>query len=171
MSAAITSRPRAHGHHRRGLTLLGTILAAMPLASGLAAGVTALFTPRFGGMDGILTTLWYVPMVMSPLALIGAAVLIVAVHAERRPRNLVIVATTFTVVGLVLLVALATYTGITLTSEPLTAKPPLPFIVGLSILTLMYLVGSVSLVALGARHLHGEPPRPVRHRRSAGRMA
>ncbi|SDC01370.1 hypothetical protein GA0111570_11425 [Raineyella antarctica] len=139
----------------------------MPIVLGLAAGVTAIYTPLFGGIENILAILWLVPLLASPLAILGAALLLRAVRADRRPRSNVITAATVALLGLALTVALFVRTGTVTDLQALAGLPTHPpdlagtqllaFELVAGTLALMYDIGVWALVGLGARHLHGEP--------------
>ena len=84
MTTAHHPTSTTEGSHR-GLTVLGTLLVAIPLIGGVLAALVAL-SGRLGGPENALTAAWYVPLAIGWFALAGAAVLLL-VHRHDALRT------------------------------------------------------------------------------------
>lgn len=168
MSPVITPSPshvRSVRTERR-LSWFGTILAGLPILAGIGAGLAAVYTPLLGGIENMLVIVWSVPLYASPLGLLGAALLVAALRGTPRSRRHVIIATgpllAAVALTIVLVVVLAGETGPVPTPPALSGPPLALFQVAAAALAVTYAGATVALVALGARHLHGESPRARR---------
>lgn len=175
MSATAAPRPRAprphaphvHAPHAHGwiadrlLSWTGTVLVALPLLAGAVMAVMALAAGRFGGPGNAVTAFWYPALAASPVAVVGAVLLLVALRWQHRRRRTALFWTGVAVIGLTVSLGLPRVTGMAFDAAALTGLARTAFFATSAGTIGGYLVGLLALVVIGVRHLREHERRRV----------
>lgn len=157
----------AHHHHSHGwvadriLTWLGTFLVAVPPVAGLVFATTAMVDNRFGGAGNAFIALWYVALVASPAAVVGAVLLLVALRAHWAQRRPAVLWSLVMIAGLAGALLLPVLTGMAVDADALTGMPRTLFDIASTAFILVYLIGLVAMVVVGILHLREHDRRRV----------